>query len=71
METQQFKTNIKCTGCLSVVAPVLNEKLGEGNWQVNLDDANKTLSVSKDVDPNDLVTAIEGAGYQAEKLQES
>ena len=44
MNTLQFKTNIKCTGCISKVTPILNKKLGEGQWEVDL----MTLSASCD-----------------------
>ena len=68
METSKFKTNIKCTGCLSVVTPVLNEKLGENNWQVNLEDPQKVLSVPADSNPEEIIDAINKVGYQAEKI---
>lgn len=67
MEALKFKTNIKCTGCLAKVTPVLNETVGEDNWEVDLQDPNKTLTVVN-ASENEVVTAIKEAGYEAEKV---
>ena len=65
----QFKTNIKCGGCIAAVTPFLNDAVGEGNWEVNTQDPNKLLTVAVD---NAAVVrqAIEKAGYKAELLNE-
>lgn len=69
METIQFKTNIKCSGCIATVTPVLNEKAGEDNWEVDLQSPDKILTVSaENISEEDIRTAIEKAGYKAEKL---
>ena len=51
-----------------MVTPVLNEKLGENNWQVNLEDPQKVLSVPADSNPEEIIDAINKVGYQAEKI---
>lgn len=70
MNTLKFKTNIKCTGCLSKVSPTLNEKIGEGNWDVDLMTLKKTLTVHvpEEVTPADVVQTIKSAGFEAEVL---
>ena len=70
MNTLKFRTNIKCTGCLSKVGPSLNEKIGEGNWDVDLLTLKKTLTVhvSDDVTPADIVHTVKTAGFDAEEL---
>lgn len=69
METVQFKTNIKCAGCIEKVTPVLNELAGEDNWEVDLQAPDKVLTVSADnVDETAIRQAIEKAGYRAETL---
>ena len=68
METQKFKTNIKCAGCVTAVTPFLNKTLGENTWNVNLEDAQKTLTVPADADEAEVVSAMKEAGYQAEKV---
>ncbi|MEJ6982386.1 cation transporter [Pedobacter sp. P351] len=68
MEALKFKTNIKCTGCLAKVTPALNETVGEDNWEVDLEDPNKTLTVVADASENEIVAAVKEAGYEAEKV---
>lgn len=69
METLKFKTTIKCSGCVANVTPVLNEVVGEDNWQVDIQAPDKILTIaSEEVNPADVVKAIEGAGYKAERL---
>jgi copper chaperone CopZ len=67
METLKFKTNIKCSGCVAAVTPFLNEAIGEGHWQVDMQSPQKTLTADA---PNATVVkqAMEKAGYKAESL---
>ncbi|WP_143305768.1 heavy-metal-associated domain-containing protein [Chitinophaga vietnamensis] len=66
METIQFKTNIKCSGCIATVTPSLNATAGEDNWEVDLQSPDKILTVSADnVDAAAIKAAIEKAGYKA------
>jgi copper chaperone len=46
MKTIQFKTNIKCSGCVATVTPGLNKTAGENNWTVDLQSPDKVLTVS-------------------------
>jgi copper chaperone CopZ len=66
METTQFKTNIKCSGCIATVTPVLNNIAGAGNWQVDLASPDKVLSVPADIDKKVIADALEKVGYKAE-----
>lgn len=69
MNTLKFKTNIKCTGCLSKVTPSLNEKLGEGQWEVDLMTLKKTLTVTTpDLEPEEVIEIVTEAGYTAEAI---
>ncbi|MFY0256341.1 heavy-metal-associated domain-containing protein [Chitinophaga sp. 30R24] len=69
METVQFKTNIKCSGCITTVTPILNEVVGADNWHVDLASPNKVLTVSlANTDENSIKKAIEKVGYKAEVL---
>ena len=69
MKTVQFKTNIKCTGCLGKVTPALNETAGEDNWEVDLQSLDKVLTISADdINETKIREAVEKAGYKAEKL---
>ncbi|HYH14996.1 MAG TPA: heavy metal transport/detoxification protein [Flavisolibacter sp.] len=70
MNTLQFKTNIKCSGCVAKTTPYLNEAIGEDNWEVDVQNPNKILTVATDakVDEKTVIQAIEKAGYTAEKI---
>lgn len=71
METLKFKTTIKCSGCLANVTPALNETVGEDNWEVDIQNPDKVLTIASDesVNPENVVKAIEAAGYKAERLK--
>ena len=69
MKTLTFKTNIKCGACIATVMPFLNEAVGEGRWQVDIQNPNKTLTTETDTATgSDIRQAIEKAGYKAEPL---
>ena len=68
METKKFKTNIKCTGCIATVTPFLDEAVGERQWEVDLTDPARTLTVKTEADKDVVVKALERAGYKAEEL---
>ena len=52
------------------MTPVLNEAVGEDNWELDLQTQDKVLTVATDekVSGELVVSAIEKAGYKAEKL---
>ena len=65
----KFKTNIKCSGCVATVTPVLNETFGEKNWEVDIKDPKKILTVSSDsLDERNVKATLEKAGYKAEEV---
>lgn len=66
----KFKTNIKCEGCIAKVTPFLNDAVGNGNWDVDLQNPAKTLTVKNQTDADQIKTAVEKAGYKAEKLEQ-
>lgn len=68
METSKFKTTIKCSGCLAKVTPFLNEAIGEDNWEVDINDPSKVLTVVGEQEDKTVVDAVEKAGYKAEKI---
>jgi copper chaperone len=69
METVKFKTNIKCDACVAKVTPGLNESVGEGNWNVDLQDPERTLSIRGDIEEAELIHVLGTAGYRAEKVK--
>lgn len=69
METIQLITNIKCGGCVAAVTPILNQTVGEGNWQVDTQNPHKVLTVqANDVTAEAVTKAVQQAGYKAEPL---
>ena len=68
MHTIQFKTNIKCGGCIATVTPVLNEI--SGSWNVDTDNPDKVLSIETEepVNPKEVIIALDAAGFKAEKI---
>jgi copper chaperone CopZ len=70
METIKFKTTIKCSGCVATVTPGLNEAVGANNWQVDLQSADKVLTVNTNGTnkEKDVIKKLEEAGYKAEKI---
>lgn len=68
MDTNKFKTNIKCSGCVATVTPFLDEAVGERKWEVDLADPAKILTVKTETDKEVVIRALEKAGYKAEKL---
>jgi len=70
MEQKQFKTNIKCGGCIATVTPFLDNIAGKGGWEVNTTAPEKILTVSGDAaaGADDIIRAVEKAGFKAERL---
>lgn len=65
MSTQNFKTNIKCDACVAKVTPQLNNVVGEGNWQVDLKDPERTLTIESEASAEEINTALKEVGYEA------
>ncbi|MCB0636847.1 MAG: heavy-metal-associated domain-containing protein [Lewinella sp.] len=63
MAKMQFKTNINCNNCVRAVTGFLNEVEGIENWQVDIDNPDKILTVEGKVTIEQVVEAVEDAGY--------
>lgn len=69
MHTKLFATNLKCSGCVAAVTPFLNQVAGVGNWKVNLETADKVVTVEgDDIKAEEVIQAIKDAGYSANLL---
>lgn len=69
MEAMKFKTNIKCSGCIATVTPFLNKTVGENSWNVDVQNPDKVLVINRqDVPAEEVVRAVQDAGYKAEKI---
>lgn len=64
----QFKTNIKCGGCIDKVTPAL-EKLQDITWEVDTNIPEKILTVHTDnITENQITQTVEQAGFKIEKI---
>lgn len=69
MKTIEVKTNIMCGSCIAKVTPSLNETVGEANWKVDTLNPKKILTVTtENLNEEEVIKAVEKAGYKAEKL---
>jgi copper chaperone CopZ len=69
MEALQFRTNIKCSGCVAQVTPALNETVGSGNWSVDIANPDKILTISSHKEnQREIKRALEKAGFKAEVI---
>lgn len=68
MKERKFKTTMKCSGCVAQATPFLNETVGVGQWQADINDPQKLITVTSDADDKDVIAALLKAGYKAEKV---
>jgi copper chaperone len=68
METLQFKTNIKCGGCIATVTPFLDGDQEIEKWQVDLESADRILTVETNLSGDDVTEIVKKAGYNAEEI---
>ncbi len=65
---KKFKTNIKCTGCVEKVTPVLNELPGVESWNVDLTSPQRTLTVEGGANASEIKESLKKVGYTAEEV---
>lgn len=72
METLKLKTTIKCSGCIAKATPFLNEAVGEDNWEVDVQNPDKVLTIvsDKELSEQEVIKAVQDAGFKAEKLNQ-
>ncbi len=68
MSFYQFKTNINCNNCLNTVTPFLNKDKNIAHWEVDLTDADRTLTVEAEAPSNEVIETIKLAGFKAELI---
>ena len=69
MNTLQFKTNIKCNGCIQTVTPFLAGIKEIIEWKVDLTSLDRTLTVEgAELNPAVIINALAKAGYKAEAI---
>lgn len=70
METIKFKTTIKCSGCIAKATPFLDETIGKDNWEVDVQNPDKVLTVvsNENLKEDAVIKAVQEAGFKAEKV---
>jgi copper chaperone len=54
---------------VDAVAPFLNETVGEGKWNVDLQSQPKILTVNTEINDKQVIEAMNKAGYKAEPVR--
>ena len=56
-------------GCVNAVTPALNETVGTGNWEVDIQSPVKPLTVKgADLKAEQVIAALEKVGYKADVI---
>ncbi len=71
MTTLQFKTNINCGNCVRTVTGFLNEVEGIEKWEVDTNHPNKILTVNGAITKEEVIAAVEEAGFDIEAMIEA
>ncbi len=69
METLRFKTNLKCSGCVSNITAGLESFDAIEKWTVDLESPDKVLELEAAEDiSDDVIESVKKAGYQISQL---
>jgi copper chaperone len=69
MQTLKFKTNINCNNCIEKVKPVLDTKNEIKEWNVDISNPDKILTVTGDnIDYQNIENTLFEIGYRAIKI---
>lgn len=72
MQLITYKTNIRNEAAINKVAPLLNKVIGPANWQIDILNNDKELTVFAPgfVDEELVLKAIRKAGFRAENIED-
>lgn len=66
----KFKTNVNCNHCINKITPVLNGDKSINEWNVDLTNEDKVLTVKGEiVDGNGIIESLSKVGYIAEVIK--
>jgi copper chaperone len=68
MKTLKFKTNIKCSGCIATITPPLNADADIEQWQVDLQNPDRILTVDTTHSATEISELLKKAGYTAQEI---
>ncbi len=68
-KTLTYKTNIKCNGCIATVTPFFKKNKSIKNWSVDLESADRVLTVEQEGgEASEVEALIKEAGYESELI---
>ena len=72
MQLITYKTNIRNEAAINKVAPLLNKVIGPANWQIDILNNDKELTVFAPgfIDEELVLKAIRKAGFRAENIED-
>lgn len=69
MKTLQFKSTIKCAGCISAVQNDLNHSPDVNSWEVDITHPDKILTVQSETGNAQAISdTLASLGYKAELI---
>jgi copper chaperone len=69
MKTMEFKTSLKCNGCVERITPGMNALEGIISWEVDLTVPVKILKVeSLEENESGIIAVLGEKGYTCEKI---
>lgn len=66
MKTLQFKTTLKCGGCVATLKPILDAETSIEKWEVDLSTQEKILIIQTENSSIEMIqNLVEKAGFKA------
>lgn len=66
----KYKTNIKCSGCIKSITPILNNLENVDSWKVDLNNKDKILEVElDDGNKKEVFKAVKKLGFEIEEIK--
>lgn len=70
MKQIHYKSNINCGSCVANVTNALNEAVGEGNWNVDIANKDKILTINSDTATKEQIEkSLNPIGYRIEEIE--
>lgn len=72
METYDFKTTMKCDGCVAKITPGMNAISGIDSWSVDMSEGIKMLHVKAERDIEwPVIALLKDKGYSSELVNKA
>lgn len=69
--TMKFKTNAECEHCVATIKKAIAPIVAADQVRFDLLNAERTMTVDADADPDAIIRAIQQAGYEAKLIERS